>query len=352
MKKFKHNITYIIVCLLLFPMRFLSYKLIHRLGNALGLFIYFSVPHLRNRALANLALARDLQLSNADIKKYAKETFQNFAIICLEFGKLSYEKQISKIATCENPSKALEVLEKNKGVIFFSGHQANWEILFLDVTSRMAGTTVGKPLKNSEIYQKIIKVRERFGGKVVPPENASKEALKVLKDNKFFAIVGDQGMPNSGYISDFLGRICSTSPLPALLSYKTGCPIIVLTSYRKNNHYYIQYSDPIWPDKNQPRDQEIKRLMDKTLSILEESIKENPGQWLWIHNRWKQKVPGTISRKYRLDSIGFILPLDSLEFKEALKILHIFRNIYDKEYFIVMVHKSMASSIKIPVNDI
>jgi Kdo2-lipid IVA lauroyltransferase/acyltransferase len=50
--------------------------------------------------------------------------------------------------------------------------------------------------------------------------------------------------------------------------------------------------------------------MDRALSLFEESVKNRPEEWLWIHNRWKQQTLDAIKRPYRHDCIALFLPDD------------------------------------------
>ena len=98
-------------------------------------------------------------------------------ITFLEYPKLAREKNISRIATCDNPETALQLLSSDSGVIFFCGHQANWELFFLEGTSRMNGVAIGRPIKNTYLYNWVQDLRQKFGGKIVAPKNALKEGL-------------------------------------------------------------------------------------------------------------------------------------------------------------------------------
>jgi Kdo2-lipid IVA lauroyltransferase/acyltransferase len=292
-------LTYLLFLIFSFPLRFLPYKVIHRLGAILGLAVFYLYPKYRKRSLSNLALATNLHLTPDEIVKTAKQSLQNLAIVALEYPRLSVETDIHRLATCENPEEASRLMQSGKGVIFFCGHQANWEILFLEGTSRMPGIAIGRPIKNHYLYSLITRLREKFGGTMIPPPKALRASLQALKAGKFVGIVGDQGMPDSGFSCPFLGRRAWTSPLPALLSQRTGCPIIVASTRRVDGKYIIHYSDPIWPQENQ---------MEKVLSTFEATIQERPHEWLWIHNRWKQQLPGTLNKGFRHDAVALIFP--------------------------------------------
>lgn len=317
-------ITYLIFRTVTFPLSFLPYLWLHKLGNILGIALFYLYPNYRKRALSNLAIATSLNLSAPQIRKMAKASLKNLLITFLEYPKLAREKEISKIASCTNPETAKKMIEEGQGVIFFCGHQANWELFFLEGTSRMPGVAIGRPIKNRFLYNWVLKLRQKYGGKIVEPKNALKEGLKTLKRGAFFGIVGDQGMPNSGFSSLFLGKKAWTSPLAALLSLRTNAPIFVATNKREHGKYLITYSDPIYPQEGE----NVDSLMQKVLLLFEKSIQVNPEQWLWIHNRWKQQLPGKLPKNLRYDSLALIFPSE-FPIQEAIQR---FEKMYPSEF--------------------
>ncbi len=330
-----HRISFILILILTWPVRFLPYAAIHRLGAFLGICAYYFIPKFRKRSLGNLALASSLALTEKEIHQIAKASLQNLMITCLEYAKFASEKKIHRVATCMNPEVADRLMKENKPVIFFCGHQSNWEILFLEGTSRMPGVAIGRPIKNTFLYNWVLKIREKFGGKIISPKNAIREGLRGLKKGSFLGIVGDQGMPDSGYSSPFFGRSAWTSPIAAILSHRTGSPIMVATTRRRNGKYEIRYSDPIFPNSDAPMEEEIDRLMKASLAKLEKTIHEEPGQWLWSHNRWKQQTPDKLEKAFRHESILIILPQDKKELDSILPHLSTFREIYPHEFLTV-----------------
>ena len=296
-------ISYLLIRLFLLPFAILPHRAIHAIGNALGALLYYLLPKFRKRALSNLALATDLHLSRKEIQKIARASFQNLAITCLEYPKFSLSKNIEGTIICENPETADALIAKGQGIVFFVGHQANWETLFLDGTRRMPGVAIGRPIKNKYLYNWVQKMRTRFGGTIVEPKKGIGKGLRALREGKFMGIVGDQALPEVGYLSTFLGRRAWTSPAPAILAYKTKSPLITATTRRERGKYYIHYSDPIWPNPDKTLEEETSRLMDETLTLFAASIAENPSQWLWQHNRWKQETPKNVFYRYRHDTI-------------------------------------------------
>jgi KDO2-lipid IV(A) lauroyltransferase len=325
----------------MFPFRWLPYSWIRAIGRGAGTLGFYGLKSYRKRALSNLALASSLNLSEKQILQVAKESFQNLAINCLEYPRLAADRNLSSFIQCENPEPANTLAAKGQGIIFFCAHQSNWEVLFLDGTSRMKGVAIGKSIKNKRLYQWIVSIRERNGGKIIAPHNAIREGLRALKKGAFLGIVGDQGMPSSGYAYPFLGRKAWTSTAPALLSYRTNSPVIFAETKRVRSGYKIHYSEPIWPNLAKPMEEEIPRIMDEALRLLEESVKRVPGEWLWQHNRWKQQTPHNITKRFRHDCLCIIMPQDQAEYTKIAPHLSALREIYPTEFISLLIPEEM-----------
>lgn len=345
----KDDIIYYCIRAITFPLQFLSYRTIRTLGNIFGLLAFYTLTNYRKRTLSNLALAKDLQLSPQKRIRVAKGSFQNLAINCLEYAKIAREKDLSRLVQCENPETAKALFDRGVGIIFFCGHQANWDVLFLDGNTRMRGVAIGKPIQNKMLYRWILSIREKNGGKIIDPRNALREGLRALKRGTFLGIVGDQGMPNSNYSFPFFGRRAWTSTAPALLAYKTGSPILFATTKRTPTGYKTHYSDPIWPCLEQSIETEVPRLMDAALTLLQESVRISPDEWLWQHNRWKQHTPQTLYKPFRHDSVCIVLPENP---QALLPHLATLKTIYAKSFLFLFAPASLQGTPLIEVDEI
>ena len=345
----RERFNYLLIRIFSFPFGFFPYQWIHWIGRRIGSVAYYCMRDYRKRALSNLALANDLHIkSEKELIRIAKQSFQNLAINVLEYPRFDREKDLSRVIRCDNPEVANALHQKGQGIIFFCGHQSNWEALFLDGTSRMKGIAIGKSIKNAHLYRWVVSIREKMGGKIIAPRNAVKEGLRALRKGTFMGIVGDQGMPDSGYSFPFLGRKAWTTTAPALLAYKTNSPIIVATTRRIKGGYRIHYSEPIWPQLNEPLDQETVRLMNASLTILQESIQASPGEWLWQHNRWKQQTPQILYKRFRKDCICVILPDDPVQFAKIQPHLPTLKQIYPSDFLFLLVPEAFKNAALIP----
>jgi Kdo2-lipid IVA lauroyltransferase/acyltransferase len=258
----RQKLEFFLIRALTYPFGLMPLSWIRAIGRCAGAIGFYLLRDYRKRTLSNLALATGLKLTQKEQIRYAKESFQNLAITCLEYPKFARKNHLSKMMRCENPEIADKLHASGQGIIFFCGHQSNWEVLFLEGTMRMKGTAIGKSIKNKLLYNWVLSIREQNGGKIIAPHNALREGLRALRKGEFLGIVGDQGMPNSGYSYPFLGRRAWTTTAPAILSYKANCPLIFASTKRTPKGYSIRYSDPLWPNLKAPLESETIRLMN------------------------------------------------------------------------------------------
>jgi Kdo2-lipid IVA lauroyltransferase/acyltransferase len=339
-----HFIIYCFFRILGFCISLLSYQSIHQLGRFAGGCAFYLHRSFRKKAMTNLTIAFGSTCDEMELKKIAKKSFQNLMITLLEFFRLKKsQSNLGEIVILQENPQIESLLKNNQGVIFLSAHQANWEISFIALTQRYKGIAIGKPIKNRRLYRWILSVREMFGGKIVTPKNAIRESIKALSKGEFLGIVGDQAYPESPYAYPLFGTRAWTASTPALLAYKTGCPLIAGTTQRIDGKYHVCGSDPIWPNLNLPMKEEVPRMMDRAMRHLEASIAQKPEQWMWIHDRWKQQGIDHVKRKFRFGFILVIFPKDPTPF---LEILPLFRAIYPRSFLTFFVPKGTEINLE------
>jgi KDO2-lipid IV(A) lauroyltransferase len=330
------GLIYYILKTFLTVLSWFGLKGLYLFARLLSPIAYRLIPKYRKRALSNLKLAKDLNLSNTSIEIIAKKSLFHLLLTALEYGFLYSATLIQGFCRCKNSKVTDQLLDKQQGIVFFCGHQSNWELLFLDATSRHMGVCIGKPIKNLKLYKYILAIREKFKGKVIQPKEAYKSCFKALKHGHLVGIVGDQGMPESPFKYNCLGRQAYMTTLPSLLSLRAEAPLFVATIIRHFGSYEITYTGPIAPES-----QDIHELTLKSLEVLDEAIKKHPEQYMWQHNRWKISYHSYIPKRYRQDAIACILGMQTQHLEEFKKL----KDTYQGAYFIVFKPKELELTI-------
>lgn len=350
LKKALQSTAYFSLRTLLFPLSCLPLSQVHAVGRFLGNITFFFAPkRLKKTTYNNLALAEKLNLSNKDIRRIARLSFQNIVIIALEYFCLKkYRHQLQKIVTGHQKDNILKYIQKGQGVIAVTGHISNWELCFLDFTQRADATTVGKPIRNRRLYNYIQSIRTMYQGKVIIGKNALSQGMKTLNQGKIFSMVNDQSYPPSYYSYPFLGARAWTSPSPALLAYRTNSPIVVVTTTRsKKGTYDYHISEPLWPNRKNRLKSEVSRLMDEIMKRFENHLIEHPDQWLWQHKRWKQEGFHRIYSHFKADSILFVLPQKEELFEKVKKALYLIPQIYTRSFLTFLVPRKFKDSFNL-----
>lgn len=287
----KNRIEYIVFILFGFCFRLLGLKLSRKFAAILALVFLYLIPIRKKVVFSNLKIAfpeNDLQTN----KKLAFQIYLSFAITLVEILYLPYMKkqELVDAVECSNPELIIEKFKQGKGVILLSSHFGNWEFgaISIAIQVTLPFSVIVKPLRNTLVYEWMNKARTKFGNEVVPLGISIRKTYQTLKEKKVVAMVADQRGPREGVKVDFFGKKVSVYTGPAALALKTGAPLICGIAVRDKNYKYkmvlVEISQQNLPDGEEEK---ILEISQRYTSYLEEVIRENPEQWLWMHNRWK-----------------------------------------------------------------
>ena len=183
-------------------------------------------------------------------------------------------------------------VEAGTGAVLVTGHFGNWEIGGAALTARGIPLDVVAQRQANPLFDGLInQARERLGMTVIRRGNATKEALRTLRAGRVIALVADQDARGAGLFVPFMGRPASTHRGPALLALRSGAPVFIGTAVRRPDGGYRVRVTPIpVPDVQDP-DARLLALTREHVAALEAAVREEPGQYLWQHRRWKTAPP-------------------------------------------------------------
>lgn len=124
---------------------------------------------------------------------------------------------------------------------------------------------------------------------VVRRGGATREALRSLRRGRVVALVADQDARRSGVFVPFFGRPASTHRGPAVLALRSGAPVFMGTAVRRADGSYRTTIREIPVPEGAELDERADRLTAELASALEAAVREEPGQYLWHHRRWKTR---------------------------------------------------------------
>lgn len=250
-----------------------------------------AVPKLRRVAFRNLELA--LPASNgAERRRIVDGSFRNLARILVsvsQFHRID-KSNIHEYIRYDGFENFLKAKERGKGVLFATAHLGNWELsAFAHALMAEPMHVVARPLDNRRVDQIIEDLRAASGNIIYSKRDFVRGILRALHVNEAVGILIDQNVAlGEGIFIDFFDRKACVSTSFAKLANRTGAAMIpgfALWSDAEGR-FVLKFYPPILPTGDNEADTRTIHAQ------LESVIREYPGQWLWMHRRWKTRPPG------------------------------------------------------------
>tara|TARA_B100000029_G_scaffold506096_1_gene588188 strand:+ start:4820 stop:5671 length:852 start_codon:yes stop_codon:yes gene_type:complete len=283
MKIIKYFFEFIFISLLLIIFKLVGYKNASNLGGFLGRLVG---PLFRSKIkiLKNL---EDCNIKN-DKEKIINQMWGNYGRILAEYVYLKKFKsgEFSKFINIEGLENLRDIKEKNKKVVFISGHFNNFELMAMQLENFGINlATVYRPLNNiflNFIMEKI-RIKSICKNQIKKGRAGSRRLLELFKNGYSIALMIDQRVSEAEKVN-FFNKPAYTTTIPAQLVKKYNCEVVPIYISRKDGIYFdMEIYKPIAFEKTNS----IIDISDKLNKILEEMILKNPSQWIWTHDRWK-----------------------------------------------------------------
>jgi KDO2-lipid IV(A) lauroyltransferase len=251
----------------------------------------------RNRKIAESQMEFALGISGKKLKAHVRACFESMAknlIDIIRMGQWSKE-YIGDIVNIEGLEHFDSAYNQGKGVIALTGHIGNFELLaaWFSYYKGYKVSVIGRKLYDIRFDRMLVSQRQRFNINNIPTTSSVKTIMKVLNDGHLLGVLLDQDSTKvTGCFVDFFGKKANTAAGPIYIARKTGSPVLPMAIYRKNDDKYsIRIMPPLELNWTNNKDENIKKTLVKCNRAIEELIRYNPTQWVWIHNRWQTRPP-------------------------------------------------------------
>jgi KDO2-lipid IV(A) lauroyltransferase len=163
---------------------------------------------------------------------------------------------------------------------------------------------VVRPLRNERLDREAAERRRRLGMEPVPRERAVAALFRLLRRNESIALLCDLDQKRGPVFADFFGVPAATVATPALLAYRTGKPILCVGSFASDEplRYDAEFAPPLVARSDVPAEAETRRLTQAMNDALERFVRRAPGQWNWIHPRWRTRPENAVAPRARADA--------------------------------------------------
>jgi len=269
------------------------------LGEWGGRLAWSLAPSYRHLVLNNLRIAFARDHDESTLRELGRAHFRRLGANLLCSLKLPTMPlaEIEKRVAIEGIDHVESAIREKHGFVYAICHMGNWEALAqipAICPNGMPGTLF-QPLGNPFLNAHIARLRSRFGFRLFDRHDGFHASAQFLRDGGGLGVLVDQHAGDSGVWCPLFGRLASTTTLGALLTQRTGGPILplgVLTTGRAQ--WKIVVRPPV---KGKRRD--IGGLTAQLNNELENLIRQSPADWFWVHNRWKTPKPNFLLAEYK-----------------------------------------------------
>ena len=162
---------------------------------------------------------------------------------------------------------------------------------FLDVPCRV----VVRPIENRFLNARAAGSRGGEGG-IIAKRGAVRTMLRTLKEGGWVGVMADQNAGRGGVFVPFFGLRASTYAAPAVLAVRADVPLYLGAILRLPGRpisFALHLKRLDRSDLGRTQEPEAAdRLLRASMRQLEEYVRLAPGQYNWVHRRWKTRPPG------------------------------------------------------------
>lgn len=246
-------------------------------------------------ALGNLALAFP-ETSEAERQQIARDMWENLGRTLGEYPHLKTLRQ--RLVDGRIPVENSHILDQAFGGggpgLLITGHFANWEVsmltasVFAERYQQKLAAVYRRP--NNLLVDKLLRWLRHGGGaddQIAKGPRGAREFLRYLKDKNHVGLLVDQKM-NDGVPVPFFGVEAMTAPAVAQFAMRFGIPLVAAQVVRTGGANFKVIVEP--PIDVTAMGSDPIAVLTEVHRYLENWIRANPAQWMWVHKRWPKEA--------------------------------------------------------------
>lgn len=275
-----------------------------RLGRAAGALAYRLDARHRGVALRNLTMCFAQEKSQAEICAFARENFrrigENF-VCAVRTAAMSFEELRPHVEFVGNN----RIISPPPGgqpqsVVAAIGHFGNFELYarFHQFAPDYTCAATYRALRQPSLNRLLQSLREQSGC-LFFERRFDAGPLKAFMNQRgvMLGLLADQSAGSHGLRMPFLGHDCSTSAAPAIFALRYNCALCVGLCYRVGlARWRIEASEEI-PTHVNGQARSVEAIMRDVNHVFEAAVRQDPANWFWVHNRWKEANTKSLKSK-------------------------------------------------------
>jgi KDO2-lipid IV(A) lauroyltransferase len=232
--------------------------------------------------------------SDAQREAIHKQFLRNFCDVMIEILKSVSMSEADMCARMRvtNVELARQYLSAGQSIMFVTSHLCNWEWLLHGVTLQLGYPldAAYKPLHDEWAERLMLKVRSRFGARLVPAKELLADFIRRRGVTRGVAMNADQAPMSTDqrYWTQFLGQDTAFYIGAEQIARAMRLPIIYVSVHRTRRSHYEVVLQPLWDGRTVI---EPNQVIERYARACEVDVLKSPADWLWSYRRWRLKRP-------------------------------------------------------------
>jgi Kdo2-lipid IVA lauroyltransferase/acyltransferase len=281
---------YYIVYAFLYAFSLLPLRVLFLFSDLVYFVLYYVTGYRKELVSSNLLLAFP-EKTEEEREKIAKQFYLNFTDTFVETIKMISirRKELEKRSQVE-VDYINELIAKGLNIHIMVGHQFNWEFANLVYATYVQIPFVGiyMPM-NNKIFDKIsYKFRSGYGTIMISAKDFKNKMYTVFSKQYILALAADQnpGYPANAYWMNFFGKPAPFVTGPGKGAVKNNTAVVFVAFEKPKRGHYSFKVIPITENGAAHTPEELTLLYK---NALEDTIRNNPSNYLWSHRRWRHE---------------------------------------------------------------
>lgn len=259
-------------------------------GRGMGAAMGLGDAERRRMVARHQQRAHGGQLSPAALRRAVQRAFDSYARYWVESFRLPQMTPADLDAgmSYEGYDLLLDALDEGKGVILVIPHLGGWDWAGSWLaTQGIPITVIVEPLDPPELFEWFAEFRRSLGMRVVPlgPEAAT-ASMQALKEGGVLCLLTDRDIAGGGIEVEFFGETTTLSPGAAMLSLRTGAPILPCAIYYRDDMHHGVVRPRLEVERTGKLRDDVARVTQQVADALEELIRRAPEQWHLMQPNW------------------------------------------------------------------
>lgn len=269
-------------------------SVLKHMGNFIGRLWHALDKKRRDIVTRNLQWAFGNEKSIDEINAIRRKVFMNIGQIPFEIGWFMRlpQQHLKKYFQIKGLYYLSSIYHQKRGGLVLTAHLGNWELMpsLFGIRTGYLANVLYRPMDNAPLDAFFRQFRSRFGTRMIPRSHAMRKILKRLNNGELVGILFDQNVDwYEGVFVEFFNHIACTNKGLALLSMKTGAPVLPLFFRREGDRFIVEFGPEIPLIHTGDKIRDIETNTRRYNQVLESYIQKYPDQWFWVHRRWKTR---------------------------------------------------------------